>query len=175
MFTMINECVDDLLQYMSHCVKEGERELTEGQQVVGGVPPGRIDLKSAYGCYTMDVIAKCAFATDTRWELDIDDNHLGTNGSIGLLRSHRNLYPESSNTSGDADHGQQFVKAAYRVFDFKVYRLLPILLFPKSILKWMKYSIFDMEALKFLQQATGYDLFTTIIWGLYAVGLRLEN
>lgn len=63
---MINECVDDLLGYMDHCVKEGEMELPKGKLIVGGVPPGRIDLKSAYGCYTMDVIARCAFATDTR-------------------------------------------------------------------------------------------------------------
>ena len=86
MFPSIRECVDNFLEHLESCAKDGKE----------------IDLKDKHGRFTMDVIAKCAFATQT-------NAHNDPNNLFYL-------------------NGKKF-------FDFKFYKLIPILVFPKFLNK----------------------------------------
>ena len=54
MYALINECCDEFIENLDEFAKNKKE----------------IDLKQLHGAYTMDVIAKCAFATKTNTHKD---------------------------------------------------------------------------------------------------------
>ncbi len=87
------------------------------------ISQNEIDLKQMHGNFTMDVIAKCAFATTTN--------------------SHKD--PENP-----------FIKHAKNVFNFRVWKLALIVIFPEFLLKLMRITANSNESSNFFVQTTNY-------------------
>ncbi|CAG2167944.1 unnamed protein product [Oppiella nova] len=105
MYPMVRECLNDLLDQLDVCAVNGND----------------INLKDMMGNYTMDVIARCAFATKTN--------------------AHK-------------DPNNPFVTNAKKIFSFPFFRILLIILLPKTVRKVFGINTIDDNVNQFFFDIT---------------------